>query len=97
MTQTALLDVARPEDESYWQQFANARRIAWKTGTSQGFRDAWAMGADGRQHRVGAVWAGNAAGEGVAGLTGGLAAAPVLLIFLTGWVLAAGFHGLNLI
>lgn len=76
LTQTALLDVARPEDESYWQQFANARRIAWKTGTSQGFRDAWAIGSDGR-HTV-AVWAGNAAGEGVAGLTGGLAAAPVL-------------------
>lgn len=75
LTQTVLVEVARPEDEAHWQQFAHARRIAWKTGTSQGFRDAWAIGSDGR-HTVG-VWAGNAGGRGVAGLTGGLAAAPI--------------------
>lgn len=76
LTEAALTEVVRPEDESHWQAFASARRIAWKTGTSQGYKDAWALGSDG-SHTVG-VWAGNADGEPRAGLTGTLAAAPLL-------------------
>lgn len=76
LTQSALAEVTRPDDEAHWQAFANARRIAWKTGTSQGYKDAWALGSDGR-YTV-AVWAGNADGEPKAGLTGTLAAAPLL-------------------
>ncbi|WP_349360437.1 penicillin-binding protein 1C [Stappia sp.] len=50
--------------------------IAYKTGTSYGYRDAWAVGYDGR-HVVG-VWAGRADGSPVSGLTGYLSAAPIL-------------------
>ncbi len=76
LTLQALLEVARPADEAHWRNFATSRRIAWKTGTSFGLRDAWAIGASGR-YTVG-VWAGNASGEGRPGLTGSLAAAPLL-------------------
>ena len=51
-------------------------RIAYKTGTSYGYRDAWAVGYDGR-HTI-AVWVGRADGTSTAGLTGRTAAAPVL-------------------
>ena len=51
-------------------------RIAYKTGTSYGYRDAWAMGFDGR--RTIGVWVGRPDGAPVIGLTGRLAAAPIL-------------------
>jgi penicillin-binding protein 1C len=76
LTQQALLEVARPADEAGWQRFASSRQIAWKTGTSWGLRDAWAAGSS-SAYTVG-VWAGNADGTGVSGLTGGTAAAPLL-------------------
>ncbi len=72
----ALRKVNRPESETGWQFFSNNRRIAWKTGTSFGFRDAWAIGLN-PDYTI-AVWVGNANGEGRPGLTGLLAAAPVL-------------------
>ena len=40
--------MARPEEEAAWEDYASSRRIAWKTGTSFGNRDAWAIGVDGR-------------------------------------------------
>jgi penicillin-binding protein 1C len=55
---------------------AAAGRIAYKTGTSYGYRDAWAVGFDGR--RTIGVWVGRPDGAPVAGLTGRLAAAPIL-------------------
>lgn len=75
-TLKALRDVNRPADEQGWTQFAGQERIAWKTGTSYGHRDAWAIGVTDR-YCVG-VWTGNASGEGRPGLTGTLAAAPLL-------------------
>ncbi|GJD49815.1 Penicillin-binding protein 1C [Methylobacterium crusticola] len=51
-------------------------RLAYKTGTSYGYRDAWAVGFD-RRVTV-AVWLGRPDGAGVPGLVGRLAAAPVL-------------------
>ncbi|MCB0546574.1 MAG: penicillin-binding protein 1C [Phaeodactylibacter sp.] len=72
----AMQEVERPNSEGEWEHFASSRRIAWKTGTSFGFRDAWAIGVNPR-YAVG-VWAGNADGEGRPGLVGVLAAAPVL-------------------
>lgn len=68
--------VNRPESESGWQHFARQQRISWKTGTSFGHRDAWAIGVNDR-FAVG-VWTGNASGEGRPGLTGTLASAPLL-------------------
>ncbi len=55
---------------------APAGRVAYKTGTSYGNRDAWAIGWDGR-HVVG-VWMGRADGTPVPGAFGGEMAAPVL-------------------
>ena len=51
-------------------------RIAFKTGTSYGYRDAWAVGFDGRM-TIG-VWVGRADGAPVPGLFGRAAAAPIL-------------------
>ena len=76
LTLDALTKVARPEDEAAWEGYASARRIAWKTGTSFGYRDAWAVGVDG-VYVVG-VWVGNASGEGRPSLKGSAAAAPIL-------------------
>ena len=43
-TLEAMLLVTRPEEDGQWQQFNASQKIAWKTGTSYGFRDAWAIG-----------------------------------------------------
>jgi penicillin-binding protein 1C len=76
LTYEALLEVNRPEQESGWEYFSSSRRIAWKTGTSFGFRDGWAVGTT--PEYVVAVWTGNADGEGRPGLTGTGCAAPIL-------------------
>lgn len=55
---------------------APARRLAYKTGTSYGHRDAWAVGFDGRH--VAAVWIGRPDGTPMPGAFGGNLAAPVL-------------------
>ena len=72
----ALREVNRPSEEAGWKHFSSARAIAWKTGTSIGFRDGWAVGVT-PQYAVG-VWVGNADGEGRPGLTGTDAAAPLM-------------------
>ena len=51
-------------------------RIAFKTGTSYGYRDAWAVGFDGRM-TIG-VWVGRPDGAPVPGLVGRASAAPIL-------------------
>jgi penicillin-binding protein 1C len=51
-------------------------RIAFKTGTSYGYRDAWAIGFDGR--RAVGVWVGRPDGAPVPGIAGRTAAAPIL-------------------
>ncbi|WP_244607160.1 penicillin-binding protein 1C [Bosea sp. CS1GBMeth4] len=51
-------------------------RIAYKTGTSYGYRDAWAVGFD-RRHTVG-VWVGRPDNGAVPGLVGRIVAAPIL-------------------
>ncbi len=76
MTLQALLEVTRPNESGYWRNFSSSHKIAWKTGTSFGHRDAWAMGTTPR-YTVG-VWVGNAQGEGRQELTGVKAAAPIL-------------------
>jgi penicillin-binding protein 1C len=57
-------------------QNAQAGRIAYKTGTSYGYRDAWSVGFD-RKHTIG-VWVGRPDNGAVPGLVGRLAAAPLL-------------------
>ncbi|MBB6127523.1 penicillin-binding protein 1C [Mucilaginibacter lappiensis] len=72
----AMEEVMRPGEEMLWQQFSSTQRVAWKTGTSFGFRDGWAIGITPRY--VVGVWVGNTDGEGRPGLTGINTAAPAL-------------------
>ena len=71
-----LTELERPTQEGSWEQFSSSKTIAWKTGTSFGFRDAWAIGLT-PEYLVG-VWVGNADGEGRPGLTGVNVAAPLM-------------------
>ncbi len=75
-TYKALVEVNRPQEDANWQFYGGNNKVAWKTGTSFGNRDAWAIGTTPRY--VVGVWIGNADGEGRPGLTGINAAAPVL-------------------
>ena len=75
-TLQAMEEVMRPGEEGLWQQFSSSQKIAWKTGTSFGFRDAWSVGITSKY--VVAVWTGNTDGEGRAGLIGVQTAAPVM-------------------
>ncbi|WP_338350218.1 penicillin-binding protein 1C [Nonlabens tegetincola] len=72
----AMKTVNRPEGEEIWHFFNPDKEIAWKTGTSYGNRDAWAIGVT-PKYVIG-VWTGNADGEGRAAMTGIDSAAPVL-------------------
>jgi penicillin-binding protein 1C len=72
----ALTEVTRPGANQDWKRFSSSHKIAWKTGTSHGFRDAWAVGYN-AEYLV-AIWVGNADGVGRPGLTGVSAAAPLL-------------------
>ena len=74
----SLKKVHRPENGRIINR--TLENIAWKTGTSYGFRDAWAIGFD--PETIVAVWVGNADGEGRANLTGHKAAAPILFDLL---------------
>ncbi|WP_419522325.1 penicillin-binding protein 1C [Alistipes finegoldii] len=71
----AMREVNRP-DQMDWRRAASVQNVAWKTGTSYGSRDAWAVGVT-PEYAVG-VWVGNADGSGVADLTGARTAGPVL-------------------
>ncbi|MDR0547156.1 MAG: penicillin-binding protein 1C [Dysgonamonadaceae bacterium] len=71
----AIKEVNRPE-EIDWKQIPTMQKIAWKTGTSYGFRDAWAVGVT-PKYAVG-VWVGNSNGEGKPNLVGARTAGPVL-------------------
>ncbi|RMA66114.1 penicillin-binding protein 1C [Ulvibacter antarcticus] len=75
-TLNSLQKVNRPQGEENWSFFSNSQPIAWKTGTSYGFKDAWAVGVTSK-YAIG-VWVGNADGEGRPGLTGIQTAAPIL-------------------
>ncbi|MBI3187891.1 MAG: penicillin-binding protein 1C, partial [Gammaproteobacteria bacterium] len=88
LTLQAMMEVNRPGVDNYWREFSSSRKVAWKTGTSFGLRDAWAIAVT-PDYTI-AVWAGNASGEGVAGLSGTQSAAPLLFSVLnllpdSGW------------
>ncbi|ACL69723.1 penicillin-binding protein 1C [Halothermothrix orenii H 168] len=70
-----LTELRRPDLPAAWQ-FTDLPRIAWKTGTSYGHRDAWSIGYNPR-YTVG-VWLGNFDGRGSPNLVGARAAAPLL-------------------
>lgn len=71
----AMYSVNRP-DQMDLSRVSSVQNVAWKTGTSYGSRDAWAVGVT-PDYVVG-VWVGNADGSGVSGLTGAKFAGPVM-------------------
>jgi penicillin-binding protein 1C len=76
-----LSQLRRPELPSSWEYATNLPKIAWKTGTSYGHRDAWSIGYT-PQYTIG-VWVGNFDGKGVPGLIGAEVAAPILFALFT--------------
>jgi penicillin-binding protein 1C len=76
LTYNAMEEVNRPEGDEAWKFYDSSLKIAWKTGTSFGNRDAWAIGTNSK-YAVG-IWVGNATGEGRPTLTGVTSAAPIL-------------------
>lgn len=76
LTYNAMKEVNRPEGDEAWRFYDSSLELAWKTGTSFGNRDAWAIGTNSRY--VIGVWVGNASGEGRPELTGVDSAAPIL-------------------
>ena len=68
VTFEAMQNLSRPTESGHWEQFSSSRRLAWKTGTSYGHRDAWAVGCT-KDYTIG-IWAGNADGEGRPGIVG---------------------------
>lgn len=78
-TFNTLKGLNRPASEAGWENFGGSQ-IAWKTGTSFGFRDAWAVGVSAKYTCV--VWVGNATGEGRPGVIGAEAAGPLLFNFM---------------
>jgi penicillin-binding protein 1C len=76
LTYNAMEQVNRPEGDEAWKFYDSSVKIAWKTGTSFGNRDAWAIGTNSKY--VVGIWVGNATGEGRPTLTGVTSAAPIL-------------------
>ncbi|MEM7379858.1 MAG: penicillin-binding protein 1C, partial [Bacteroidota bacterium] len=76
LTLEAMKEVNRPEGNESWEFFDSAKDIAWKTGTSFGNKDAWAIGLT-KDYVVG-VWVGNADGEGRPQVSGLQSAAPLM-------------------
>ncbi len=71
-----LSQVRRPELPAAWEHAVNLPKVAWKTGTSYGHRDAWSIGYT-PNYTIG-VWVGNFDATGVPELVGAEVAAPLL-------------------
>jgi penicillin-binding protein 1C len=76
MVNNILSKVNRPDFPLSWSATEKMPKIAWKTGTSYGRRDAWSIGYN-KNYTVG-VWSGNFSGVGVADLSGANIATPLL-------------------
>lgn len=71
-----LTQPTRPDLPYNYQSSYHVPKVAWKTGTSYGRRDAWSVGYN-KNYTIG-VWVGNFSGEGVPELTGADIATPLL-------------------
>lgn len=71
-----LTQLKRPDFPVHWENTMHTPKIAWKTGTSYGRRDAWSIGYN-KNYTIG-VWLGNFSGEGVPELNGADKATPLL-------------------
>ncbi len=77
MVTSILSDMDRPDLPNNFESSFNLPRVAFKTGTSYGKRDAWCIGYS-AQYTVG-VWMGNASNKGVPELIGAKSATPLLI------------------
>nr|MBI1232769.1 penicillin-binding protein 1C [Cytophagales bacterium] len=80
LTLEMLKELKRPGSEYFWERFTGARNFAWKTGTSYGHKDAWAIGVN--PDVTIAVWVGNFNGESNKNLSGASTAGPLLFEIL---------------
>ncbi len=76
-----LSQLRRPDLPASWEFSMHLPKIAWKTGTSYGHRDAWSIGYTPR-YTIG-VWVGNFDGKGAPALVGAEVAAPILFSLFT--------------
>jgi penicillin-binding protein 1C len=76
MINETLSKVNRPDFPLNWESTVHLPKIAWKTGTSYGRRDAWSIGYN-RRYTVG-IWVGNFSGLGIPELSGANVATPLL-------------------
>lgn len=76
MLSRVLCELHRPDLPNGYDQAISLPRIAWKTGTSYGRKDAWSIGYN-KRYTVG-VWLGNFSGMGVPELSGASTATPLL-------------------
>ena len=76
MINETLSKVNRPDFPLNWESTVHLPKIAWKTGTSYGRRDAWSIGYN-KRYTVG-IWVGNFSGLGVPELSGANVATPLL-------------------
>jgi penicillin-binding protein 1C len=76
MINETLSKVNRPDFPLNWQSTERMPKIAWKTGTSYGRRDAWSLGYN--KHYTVGVWAGNFSAQGIPELSGANVATPLL-------------------
>ena len=77
---TELKELLRPGLEFYWKKYGSQKPIAWKTGTSYGHKDAWAVGTTPEWTIV--VWVGNFSGQSNKSLSGMKSAGPLLFNLL---------------
>ncbi len=77
-----LEDHSRPGVPEQFLNWSNSRNVAWKTGTSYGYRDAWAIGVTSR-YTIG-VWVGRPDGTPMPGHYGAITAAPILFDIVDG-------------
>lgn len=76
VTQHILTGIGRPDGVRSLAAFNRKQQLAWKTGTSYGFRDSWAIGV-GRNYTLG-VWVGRPDGTPLPGASGRASAGPLL-------------------
>lgn len=76
MINETLSKVNRPDFPLNWQSTEHMPKIAWKTGTSYGRRDAWSIGYN--KHYTIGVWTGNFSAQGIPELSGANIATPLL-------------------
>ena len=76
MINEILSKVNRPDFPLNWESTTHLPKIAWKTGTSYGRRDAWSIGYN-QRYTVG-IWVGNFSGLGIPELSGANVATPLL-------------------